>query len=361
MKQRFVNVQGLRALAALLVLGLHVNVLEIRFTGNPFLNAFSPIGNWGVDLFFVISGFVMITSTWNDFGTPAISWRFFLRRLTRIYPPYLVILFPIALLYIVAPTMVNDAQAIKPNVIASFLMLPQAGFGLLVVGWTLVYEMFFYVVFALVLAANRRFCLPLMALWGVLTLIAGAIVRPMHNLYFATYTDSIMLEFIFGVGIGYVVATRRIPLVLPCLVLGIAGLVAADLWYVPFNAAHGLGGTLRFLCIGGPMTLFFAGVVGLETQYARTFPGWLIVIGNASYSLYLWHLPLGVFFGRLTGHPALLRNPVAHAAWLVLLTALVLGASILLYNLVERPLLKYFSGKLEPRPLKLPARAVTGQ
>ena len=143
MKQRFVNVQGLRALAALLVLGLHVNVLEIRFTGNPFLNAFSPIGNWGVDLFFVISGFVMITSTWNDFGTPAISWRFFLRRLTRIYPPYLVILFPIALLYIVAPTMVNDAQAIKPNVIASFLMLPQAGFGLLVVGWTLVYEMFF--------------------------------------------------------------------------------------------------------------------------------------------------------------------------------------------------------------------------
>jgi len=74
------------------------------------------------------------------------------------------------------------------------------------------------------------------------------------------------------------------------------------------------------------------------------------VIGNASYSLYLWHLPLGVFFGRLTGHPALLRNPVAHAAWLVLLTALVLGASILLYNLVERPLLKYFSGNSNRDP-----------
>ena len=358
--KKFANVQGLRAIAALLVFGLHLNLLEGRFTGSSYLDIFSPIGNWGVDLFFVISGFVMITSTWQDFATPGVSWKFFMRRLTRIYPPYLAILIPIALLYFRAPNMVNGAQAIKPDVIASFLLLPQHGFGLLIVAWTLVYEMFFYVVFALVLIFRRRYCLPLMAIWAVTTLVASIAVRPLHNVYLDTYANPLMIDFVIGVFAGYLITVRGVPFVLPSLALGIAGLIAADLFYVGFDAAHGLHEYLRFLLVGVPVALFFLGVVGLETRYGWTFPGWMIVIGNASYSLYLWHAPLTVFVGRLSGsHQSALHNGFIHALWLAAVAAFVVGASILLYYAIERPLLRAFSRHRPGTPAPLTMLAAT--
>jgi exopolysaccharide production protein ExoZ len=345
--RQFVNVQGLRAIAALLVFGLHLNVMEQRFTGSAFLGMFSPIGNWGVDLFFIISGFVMITSTWNDFGTGSISTRFLLRRLSRVYPPYFIILIPITLLYILSPGSVNGAQAIKPNVLASYLLLPQAGFGLLIVGWTLVYEMFFYLVFALVLNANRRYCLPLMLVWGCLTLAIFAGTRQLHNVYLDTYANPLMIEFILGVAIGYVVAVRGLSFALPSFALGVAGIVAADFFYESIDRAYALGGSLRFVLIGIPMALIFMGVVGFETRRGWTFPGWLIVIGNASYSLYLWHEPLTVLIGRASaGHKSLLQHASVHVAWLLFVAVAIVGCSIALYYLIERPLLKFFNRRM---------------
>jgi peptidoglycan/LPS O-acetylase OafA/YrhL len=348
-KKTFVNIQGLRAIAALAVFGLHLNVMENRFTGGNFLSFLTPIGNWGVDLFFVISGFVMITSTWNEFATPGISWRFLLRRITRIYPPYLALLIPIALIYFKAPQLINSEQAIRPNVIASFLLLPQQGFGLLIVAWTLVYEMFFYAVFAVVLMWNRRYCLPLIGAWAAFTLIASVLVRPLHNIYLSTYTSTLLLEFIFGVAAGYFITVRGVPWVLPSLALGIAGLIGADFWYVPFDAAFHLDGYLRFAIIGIPTLLVFIGVVGLETRYHWTFPAWMVVIGNASYSLYLWHEPLTVFVGRLSqSHQAFLHGGVAHAFWLAAVTLFVVAASIVVYYAIERPLLRAFSRRKTP-------------
>lgn len=360
--KQFANVQGLRAIAAMLVFGLHLNLLETRFTGSAFLKAFTPIGNWGVDLFFVISGFVMITSTWNDFSTPAISVKFFLRRIGRIYPPYFVILIPITLLYLIAPNMVNGAQAIKPSILDSYLLLPQAGFGLLIVSWTLVYEMFFYVIFALVLMASRRYCLPLMCVWGVGTLIASLFSHSAHNVYLDTYASPLMLEFIFGVFAGYLIAVRGVPFAIPCLILGLAGIVAADIFYVPFDTAHALDGDLRFFLIGVPVALIFIGVVGLETRYGRTFPAWMLVIGNASYSLYLWHEPLTVFVGRISaGHRAFLHHGIVHAAWLAIVVAFVVGSSIALYYYVERPLIRFFNRRLKIAPLTRTPQIVPGQ
>ena len=357
--KQYANVQGLRAIAAMLVFGLHLNVLEGRFTGSAFLNAFAPIGNWGVDLFFVISGFVMITSTWNDFATPGISGTFFLRRLVRIYPPYLLVLVPIAALYFVAPAMVNASQAIKPSVWASFLLLPQSGFGLLIVSWTLVYELFFYVVFALVLTFARRYCLPLMGLWAVVTLAIAVTTRGLHNVYLDTYANPLMLEFVAGVLAGYAVALGRIRLPLLWVALGTAAILAAAVWYVPFDAAHGLDGSLRFALIGVPMALIFTGVVGLETNFGWRFPAFLLVLGNASYSLYLWHAPLSVLVGRLSeSHRSLLERPFFHAAWLILVAAFVIGTSIALYYWIERPMLRFFNRRL--RSISLRRTAKTG-
>jgi exopolysaccharide production protein ExoZ len=353
----FVNVQGLRAVAAILVFGIHLNVIERRFTGSAFLDGFSPLGDWGVDLFFVISGFVMITSSWNDFATPGVSLRFLLRRISRIYPPYWVILVPILLLYLRVPEMVNASQTIKPNIAASFLLLPQAGFGLLIVGWTLVYEMFFYVVFAVVLTAKRQYCLPLVALWAVLTLVICVLTRHLNNLYLATYTDPLLLEFIFGVAIGYLIKVRGVPFVIPSLVIGIAGLLVSNHYFLSIDTAYSLHGGLRFAMIGIPAVLIFAGVVGLETRYGLVVPGWIQIIGNASYSLYLWHITLTVLVGRLSGARSLLERPWVHAAWLLIVALFVVGSSVGLYYLIELPMLRFFS-KLFRRPVAaLPERS----
>ncbi len=314
--------------------------------------ALNPLGEWGVDLFFVISGFVMITSTWNEFSTPAISLRFFLRRLTRVYPPYWVAMVPIIALYIVAPHMVNGSQAVRPSIAASLLLLPQHGKPLLTVSWTLVYEMFFYVVFAVILAFDRRWCLPLVTAWGVLTLIAAALAQPLHNIYLDVYASPLLLEFILGVFAGYIVQLRGNPLPILSLALGLAGIGLADVYYDRFDAAAGLGGNLRFLCVGVPITLIFNGVVGLETRYGYVLPSLLQRIGNASYSLYLWHVPLSIFLGRASGRLHLNTSPLAHALWLAGVTVLVVGASMLLYRWIERPLLRFFGrwiGALEAR------------
>jgi exopolysaccharide production protein ExoZ len=333
----FRNVQGLRAIAALLVFSVHLNVHELRFL--------YPLGEWGVDLFFVISGFVMITSTWNEFAAPAISVRFFLRRLTRVIPPYWIVMLPIVLLYLHAPDAVNGSQTIRPSIAASLLLVPQDGKPLLTVSWTLVYEMFFYVVFALVLAFDRRWCLPLVFAWGAVTLALGGVLAPLHNRWADVYTNSISLEFILGICAGYLVRTRSAVWPIASLVLGLACIGAADRWYEAFDAAAGLHGNLRFLCIGVPAALIFNGAVGLETRYALIVPALMQRLGNASYSLYLWHVPLSILIERLTRgflerHP----GPLVHALWLIAVVAIVIAASLVLYDRVERPLLRLFGG-----------------
>ena len=358
----FRNVQGLRAIAALLVFSVHLNVIEQRFAGSTqFLRALNPLGEWGVDLFFVISGFVMITSTWNEFATPAISLRFFLRRLTRVYPPYWIMMIPIVALYVIAPTMVNGSQAIRPSVPASLLLLPQLGKPLLTVSWTLVYEMFFYVVFAVVLAFDRRWCLPLMTAWGALTLLLAALTFGQHNVYVETYTSPLLIEFILGVFAGFVIRQRSAPFPIASLILGIIGIALADVYYDAFNLAAGLNGSLRFLCVGVPVALVFNGVVGLETVHGRVLPRMLQKIGNSSYSLYLWHVPLSIFIGRLSLN--LLRvhtNPWLHALWLTTVIVLVVGASMLLYQWIERPLLKFFGRFVRDVDSHLPVATVPG-
>jgi peptidoglycan/LPS O-acetylase OafA/YrhL len=351
----FGNVQGLRAIAALLVFAVHLNGTEQHFA-NPAhpLGWVYPLGEWGVDLFFIISGFVMITSTWHEFASPAISLRFFLRRLTRIYPAYWIAMIPIVLLFIVAPHMVNETQAIRPSIPASLLLVPQFGKPLLTISWTLVYEVFFYVVFAFVLAFDRKWCLPLIGAWAVATLVLSAVVAPLHNLYLNVYTNPLLLEFIFGVCAGYLVQTRGALLPIPSLALGITGVVLADVFYESIDRAAGFGGNLRFLCIGVPMLLIFNGVVGLETQYDRVAPAFLQRLGNASYSLYLWHVPITLLLARaaapLLRHP----NPLLHLVWLAGATVVVVGASLLLYDYVERPLLRFFGARIRQLDARLP-------
>ena len=98
---KFANIQALRAVAVVLVLAAHVHDFSDRFNSHWALDWLSPIGTWGVDLFFVISGFIMVVVHYDDFAEQKSPQRFFLRRVIRIYPLYwLVTLVIVVMLHV---------------------------------------------------------------------------------------------------------------------------------------------------------------------------------------------------------------------------------------------------------------------
>jgi exopolysaccharide production protein ExoZ len=172
------NIQILRAIAAYLVVFHHI---QSHFVDNHSVAAVSNIGIIGVDIFFVISGFIMILTTSGEARSPLSFWR---DRLVRIVPLYWLATFSLVGLSLIglAPTGLHgwDLQ----DLLASLLFIPEvradgAGMPILFVGWTLNYEMFFYLLFGLALLLRNQL-LSVVALTGLFLglAIAGRILRP---------------------------------------------------------------------------------------------------------------------------------------------------------------------------------------
>src|ERR1700681_4836051 len=121
------NVQALRAIAALMVVVVHAYAVESTYLpGRPWTTPFHVLGTYGVDLFFVISGTVMVVTTAGWFGTPGASLRFLTRRATRIYPPYWIVTALVLVAFLLVPGATGVHRSVAPDVLASFLAVPQA-------------------------------------------------------------------------------------------------------------------------------------------------------------------------------------------------------------------------------------------
>src|SRR5215467_2504234 len=151
-------IQFLRALAAAAVVAFHVRFDFVNNVSPPgFLPAAFNLGAAGVDLFFVISGFVMVYSSESLFGRPNAPATFLLRRIVRIVPLYWLMT-SVMLAYVLARGF-GPSDASPQLALASYFFIPYrrpsgAMDPLYGIGWTLNYEMFFYVVFAVAMAAR---------------------------------------------------------------------------------------------------------------------------------------------------------------------------------------------------------------
>lgn len=309
-----VSIQDLRAFAASAVMLFHLKLLGVGFAG--------------VDVFFVISGLIMGTVGVRE--TPATFLR---RRLVRIAPLYWIVTGLTCALSLL-PGAMRSFRFDATSLAKSLLFIPyRNGDGdilpLLVPGWTLNYEMFFYIVFAALLAFRRpraKAIALLLVLGGV-----GAIV-PFQDPVAATFTSPLLVEFAAGLALSIANPIRGGLLGALVLMLGLGGFaamaVAGDL---------GITGIGRVLWLGIPAMLVVAGALAIERagKWPR-IPG-AKAIGDASYSLYLTHGLVLAATARIALHLGLNR-------WLEM--ALGVGVSflvaVLIYNSFERPAIRWF-------------------
>ena len=305
---RFTSIQVMRALAALAVLLFHQKLL--------------PIGYAGVDIFFVISGFIM-----GSIGEREAPGDFIGRRLIRIVPLYWAVTFGMCLLSFV-PGLFATFGFDAPSLIKSLLFIPYAQangeiWPLVVPGWTLNYEMLFYLVFCLALLAQRPLAVTLLLLGSLI--LAGRIVSA-DNAIWRSWTDPLLLEFLAGLVLSRLAWMRGRILGGSLLALGAVG----------FGIAAYIGGDTgvwRPLALGLPAFALVSGGLALERSgvWPKLRP--LELVGDWSYSLYLLHgLALKAVEKPLGAHP-----------WLAV--PLGIAASIALayvsYRFFEKPVARF--------------------
>ena len=347
------SVQLLRAAAAVGVILFHAAGLLAARTGSS--PPWSALGAAGVDLFFVVSGFIMwVTAVVHDED----ARRFLVKRAIRIVPLYWLITALVLVIVLAKPDLMRNASHDPAHFAASFAFVAwphpalQGRFWPPVVpGWTLNYETLFYLVVAASLRLRAPWRGPLIA--AVLVGLAswGMLLHPGHLLSF--YTNPIVLEFLLGAAIGMSFKSGWPG---PKLAGGLT-LVGLAL----FLALGGLGTEAnRVLTWGLPLAVLVLGAVNLPLPSGSRIIRWAIVVGDASYSIYLTQFlvlpPTATALGHVLEHGS---GPLGRWVFAAGLVAAALAAGVATYYILEQPMLRASKGLLTGRQeaVGAPARA----
>ncbi len=340
-RQKLVAVQVLRAFAALMVAMHHAQhdaaAIAAR-AGQPF--AYSKLLPWtaGVDIFFVISGFIMVYASADLFGRRDGPRLFFERRLARIVPLYWGVTSLFLAIVFVAPAAINSAAPNLWQVVASYLFIPTVGPGghvqpVYTLGWTLNYEMFFYTLFALAIVLRREYAVAAVTVALMLFVFARPLAAPLSPAL-AFWGDPIVLEFVFGMVLG-LMRSRGVSLPLAVrLLLGAAGLAALHLDLVRADAPLSLPAIAAY---GIPAALLVAAAAfhrDSETPWRFERP--LAALGDASYALYLVH-PFAIRALKEIVLAAGLGALVGPWAFVGLALGVAVVVALAVYRLFERP------------------------
>ena len=329
-RPEFIGIQYLRGAAAVAVVVFHLSgkMADMGVSAYPSSSLQS-----GVDVFFIISGFVMYYSTAG--GTRVTAGSFLFRRITRIAPLYWLATLLMVVVMLIAPQVVAVSRLDILHVGASLIFAPFRNpatpvyLPLVTPGWTLNYEMFFYLVFAVAIILAKRSEAGVVAIVSIVlaALSLGGLITRFSGVA-GFYFNPVVLEFLFGIGVGIIVKRwqpRTTAFMVPLMILGAVALVVpptGDMYYRSF----------RF------------GVAGAVVVLAAAYIRWpsirlLHVIGDASYSLYLSHFFVVSAFFQLWRHLHLSNSTLQIAVFFCVGTASAVAAAIAIWWFIERPLI----------------------
>lgn len=333
MPEKFETLQVGRALAAICVLLFHTEMtLQLpKYLGTETFGIFSAM-HFGVAFFFVLSGFIMATAHWRELGDPAAISGYFLKRFLRIYPTLWAALL-LALMLSIAVNGPNalDLKGLAIDLSIAPLSVPES---LLAVEWTLRHEILFYLFFGFFIYSPRLGGV-LMLGWALAPFMSQADVsQTNYSILISNYN----ILFIMGIGTALLykraapnVAVATVSLLLGTIIFGWAWaaevLKTVDQDSSILTPGYGLGSALA---IYGAVSLERAGFI-------RCSPV-LVLLGNASYSIYLVHFLAVSAFSKVA---MVSRTWIDAPNWalfvLVATSALLFGVAF--YFVVERLIL----------------------
>lgn len=337
-------IQGLRAIAALLVVASHAILMLVEFGGNTDpadIQLSWMLGEAGVRVFFIISGFIMMSTMSAGFGVAGTPSGFVWRRFIRIVPIYWI-----ATLMYAARLSLGGTPPEMPDLLRSLFFIPYVNaegiyrpvYGL---GWTLNYEMFFYLLFAIALFARRAAGIAFIL--ATLVLLVGAGTAGMLNVCSNRFCEAgrfyekfIILYFATGILLALAreslqrrgrfrgISTQAAIMLCALIVLGYSAYVmltpAAAPWVQTIVCT-----TMAGLCV-------FSSTSSPTVRYLPI----VLALGDASYSIYLTHGFIMGTAGRLWAHFFDARGQIFFIILLVIAASVV---GLMTYRWVEKPIL----------------------
>lgn len=341
------SLQGCRAIAAILVVLFHlgITIASTKYFG---IDAFSipfSFGTSGVEFFFVLSGFIIFNAHRHDLFQPKKLGAYIKKRLIRIYPTYWIIFGLVFLMVLASSALRNTLPQDLSVLLKSLLLIPQdklsvggSGAPVIIVAWTLQYEVLFYLFFAL-LIFNRWLSIAA----GICLLFIYVSYNKLSPFPFSFLSANYVLLFFMGMAIAAIttsnIAKARTPVFY--LYSGLLMFVVIALDTVTGLNFFKESSTLLY---GSADCLIVLGLVEAEKQ-ARIFLGhsWLQLLGNASYALYLIHFPLVSVLCKLAISLHLDRFGIAGAVSTYIFILLICIATSVVFHLrIEKPIAAYF-------------------
>ncbi len=337
-RQKLVWIEVARGIAATLVILHHVSQHLSQELGYvPFRRALEP-GSAAVDFFFVLSGFLILHVTQKDIGNPQTIVRYLRKRVLRIYP-----IFWAALLVFIAMNIIrsNSPVALSPAAIVlegSLWPVTSGEPRIVGVAWSLSYEIFFYLLFAALLL-HRGFGRAVFALWTLAALLVstGALATPSNS---ALELITSEYSLLFPLGMAVAVGMRRASHPGSRSVLIIALPALAVTWYLQSAGHLEPHGTLPRLTYGVFSAMALYGLV-LRDQEGKSV-SWrpLLVLGECSYSIYLFHLVgVGIAAKAISVLGLYGEVPAFLLAAVMIVAGLIVGVAAGL--IIERPLVRW--------------------
>jgi exopolysaccharide production protein ExoZ len=330
------SLQLLRGVAAFGVVLYHATLLAYE-TFNDTTVPVVNIGQAGVDLFFVISGFIMY---YISAKKPRRPLDFYKARIQRIVPLYWITTFAMFVMPLVSKTIGWSSNLDPVHLITSLFFIgghytPALDTKLPVLrpGWTLNYEMFFYLIFGagLALGTAKKSLLVTIPIISALSIV-GLFVGPKGNSA-KFYTNPLMLEFVYGLIVAVLVLSGRVlPKLLAALVV-ICGCILAFM-------SSGYAENSNFLFWGLSAAGIVYGLVSLELRSEKPWDVPFKIFGDASYSIYLTHLFAQGVTGLLWQHVSILRDSAHPYGFIITASAASLILGVGCYYLIEQPLIR---------------------
>ena len=297
------SIQFLRGLAALAVVIHHTGGYVKRyFEPTVLLGDKFSIGFAGVDLFFVISGFIIHFTSKQYVNHPNKLTQYLKKRFIRVYPIYWIIttLLFVSSWVVVALLGKNVLSIGYPETASAYLqtyLLFPLHFAINPVTWTLSYEIFFYLCFGFVILSKRLWVIPALILvisfYNIFLNIPEVVVVELS--YFNFFFSGYNFEFMFGVLIFQFYEKMRLSNIVSSVIL------ICSFFIIVFYG-YGIGdydSYQRVLAFGFPSGMMLIALLNLENNHAISFPKFTLTLGDASYALYLIHFPMMLFMNKL--------------------------------------------------------------